>query len=268
MRAFRLAYDGRPFYGFQRQPTVPTVERTLFDALGALGITGGEKPPGYAAAGRTDAGVSAVAQTVAFDAPPWCSPAALNSELPGSIRAWAAADVAEDFHARHAPIRREYTYFQHAPDADLDRARAAAAAFAGEHDFHNLTPDSEGTLRDLSIAVDRDREFLVLTVAGGGFARELVRRLVTVIHSVAVDEAKLERIEFLLGPDEVDGPAGVAPAAPTPLVLTDVVYDDATFEHDGGAVDSVHEVFGERYVDGLVRARVADAVCHRVDGGM
>ena len=45
------------------------------------------------AAGRTDAGVSALAQTVAFDAPEWLTPRALNAELPAEIRAWASADV-------------------------------------------------------------------------------------------------------------------------------------------------------------------------------
>ena len=61
MRAFRVAYDGRPYSGFQRQPDVPTVEDTLLDALRALGVfEGSDVPPGYAAAGRTDAGVSAL----------------------------------------------------------------------------------------------------------------------------------------------------------------------------------------------------------------
>src|SRR6056297_1923774 len=100
MRAFRVAYDGRPYHGFQRQPDVPTVENTLFDALAALGVADG-KPAGYAAAGRTDAGVSALAQTVAFACPDWLSPAALNSELPATIRAWASADAEPDFHATH-----------------------------------------------------------------------------------------------------------------------------------------------------------------------
>jgi acetyltransferase len=62
-RAFRVAYDGRPFHGFQRQPDVPTVEDTLFDALRAADLLAADanRPSGYAAAGRTDAGASAAA---------------------------------------------------------------------------------------------------------------------------------------------------------------------------------------------------------------
>jgi len=79
MRAYRVAYDGRPYSGFQRQPDVPTVEGTVLAALGRLGVCELDAiPEGYAAAGRTDAGVSAVAQTVAFDAPDWLAPAAFN----------------------------------------------------------------------------------------------------------------------------------------------------------------------------------------------
>ena len=100
MRVYRVAYDGRPYNGFQRQPTVPTVEGHLLAALGRLGVTDGrsDPPTGYAAAGRTDAGVSALAQTVAFEAPDWLTPAAFNSELPAGIRAWASAAVTAEFH--------------------------------------------------------------------------------------------------------------------------------------------------------------------------
>ncbi|MFC6730557.1 tRNA pseudouridine(38-40) synthase TruA, partial [Natronoarchaeum mannanilyticum] len=72
MRAYRIAYDGQPYRGFQRQPDVPTVEGEILDALDALSVLDDrEVPEGYAAAGRTDAGVSALAQTVAFEAPDW-----------------------------------------------------------------------------------------------------------------------------------------------------------------------------------------------------
>ncbi|SEP30754.1 tRNA pseudouridine38-40 synthase [Halogranum amylolyticum] len=273
MRAFRVAYDGRPFYGFQRQPSVPTVEDSLFDALRRLGVLDetADKPTGYAAAGRTDAGVSAVAQTVAFDPPEWCTPRALNSELPSHVRAWAAADVPADFHATHHAVRRRYSYHLYAPTTEFDsldgrdhvdddRARTALDALCGEHDFHNLTPDDTGTVRELTGDLTRDGEFLVVRVESGGFARELVRRLVSLVQAVGSGSAPIEKIERVLGSEPIDGPEGVPPAPPTPLVLTGVDYPGVAFECDETAVASTRSVFGERAVEGRVRRRVADTV--------
>ena len=261
MRAFRLAYDGREFYGFQRQPDVSTVEGTLLATLEAGGVVdAGETPPGYAAAGRTDAGVSAVGQTVAFEAPDWCTPAALNGRLPGSIRAWAAADVPDDFHATHHAGRRTYTYHLHAPDADDRAAFEAADRLSGEHDFHNFTSDEEGTVRDASIQVERDGEFLVVTVSAGGFPRGFVRRLVGVLAEMAVEGQSLARIDEVLGDESLQGGRGVPRMPPEPLVLTGVDYPDVTFSVDEEAVESARGVFGQRRVDALERLRVAESV--------
>jgi tRNA pseudouridine38-40 synthase len=260
MRAFRIAYDGRPFHGFQRQPDVPTVEGTLFEALGELGLFEDDRPPGYAAAGRTDAGVSALAQTVAFECPDWCSPAAVNSVLPPTVRSWAAADVADEFHATHDATRREYTYHLYAPDVDDERARAALDALSGEHDFHNLTSDRVGTVRTLATTVRRDGPFLTVTVAAGGFARELVRRVVSLVRAVGSGEAPLSNVDRVLDPAPLDGPEGVSPAPPTPLVLTDVTYPSVPFETDDAAVESARSTFEDRRVAGLVGARVAATV--------
>lgn len=274
MRAFRLAYDGRPFYGFQRQPDVPTVEGTLFEALRSLSVlsTDTHRPEGYAAAGRTDAGVSALAQTVAFECPDWLTPRAVNSELPGTIRAWASADVDPEFHATHHAVRRVYTYYLYAPQgADrsldgrppVDDALAAAAldSLCGFHDFDDLTPDDHGTRRGLSGRIDRDGEWLVIEVAAGGFVRELVRRLVSVVRIVATGERSVEWIDDLLGPEPVNPRPPSAP--PEPLVLSDVRYRDVEFERDPAAVDSGSIAFGERAVEALARGRVSERI---VDG--
>lgn len=263
MRAFRIAYDGRPFYGFQRQPSVPTVENALFDALDRLDAFDAEterKPPGYAAAGRTDAGVSALGQTVGFDCPDWCTPRALNAELPASVRAWAAADAPAGFHATHDAVRREYVYDRYAPDADPALARAAADALSGEHDFHNLTGDNEGTVRNLSVGVEPDGEFLVLRVAAGGFPYQLVRRLVSLVHGVAAGERSPASVDDVLGPEPLDGPEGVPAAPAEPLLLERVVYPDLTFERDPRAAESAADIFESRRRDGLVRARVAGRI--------
>jgi tRNA pseudouridine38-40 synthase len=260
MRAFRIAYDGRPYSGFQRQPDVPTVEDALLDGLCALGVLGDGTPPGYAAAGRTDAGVSALAQTVAFEAPDWLTPAAFNAELPATVRAWAAADAPTDFHATHDATRRTYRYHLYGPELDDDRVRAALDRLTGEHDFHNLTPDDRGTVRRLEADRVRDGDFLVVTVSAGGFARQMVRRIVALADAVGRGESGLDRVDRVLGPEPIDGPAGVRPAAATPLVLADVTYPGLSFESDPRAAPSACEAFEERRVSAATAARVAGDV--------
>ncbi|MCQ4334001.1 tRNA pseudouridine(38-40) synthase TruA [Natronomonas sp. F2-12] len=258
MRAFRLAYDGTEYRGFQRQPHGETVEDALFDALLDLEVEFEDgSPVGYAAAGRTDAGVSARAQTVAFGAPAWLSPRALNGELPASVRAWAAADVPEPFHATHDAAARAYRYFLYAPEADDGLAEKAATELSGEHDFHNFTPDDEGTERALSVSVRRDGAFLVVDCRAGGFARRLVRRLVSVLDAVAAGKRPPEFIDRALAPAPLSGPRGIGSAAPEPLVLVDVRYPGVEFGVDDRALDAVREVFERRRRRRLAGARVA-----------
>jgi tRNA pseudouridine38-40 synthase len=279
-RAFRVAYDGTPFHGFQRQPDVATVEDALIEALDALGVVDDAVPDGYAAAGRTDAGVSARAQTVAFDAPAWLSPAALNSELPASIRAWASTDVSPDFHATHDARSREYRYYLYTPRArdttgpdgsgdtarefHDERARAALARLAGEHDFHNLTPDERGTVRDLDTSMARDGGFVVVRLRASGFARQLVRRVVGLVSAVGHGDTPAAQVERVLAAEPVDGPEGIAPAPAAPLVLWDVEYGLA-FRVDAEAAASAREVFASRHAARSARARVAGEIRHGIE---
>ncbi|UPV75330.1 tRNA pseudouridine(38-40) synthase TruA [Halorussus limi] len=262
MRAFRVAYDGRPFRGFQRQPDVPTVEDAIFDAANALGAADG-KPEGYAAAGRTDAGVSAVAQTVAFECPEWLTPAALNSELPASVRAWASADAPADFHATHDAESRTYVYHCYAPDADRSRAEDALARLSGRNDFYNLTPDDENTVRELHAEVRRDADYLVFTLRAGGFVREMVRRVVSLVRAVATGDAPLAKVERVLGPERIDGPEGVAPAPAYPLVLVDARYPMLEFAVDEDAAASTREIFEGLREERATGARVAEEIARR-----
>lgn len=261
MRAFRLAYDGSGYRGFQRQPHGETVEDELFGALRELGVGfEGGSPVGYAAAGRTDAGVSARAQTVAFEPPAWLTPRALNGELPGAIRAWASADVDPGFHATHDATERGYTYFLHAPAVNDDDAREACRRLSVEADFHNFTPDDEGTERAVSVSLRRDGPFLILDCRAGGFARQLVRRLVTVVEAVARGARDPSFITRALGSEPLSGPDGIAPAAPDPLVLFDVSYPGVAFEVDADALSSARGVFRARRRERLAAARVAGSL--------
>ncbi|PSQ56366.1 tRNA pseudouridine(38-40) synthase TruA [Halobacteriales archaeon SW_8_68_21] len=305
-RAFRVAYDGRGYAGFQRQPHAHTVSDALLDALAEHGVV--ERgdgpthatPPGYAAAGRTDAGVSAVAQTVAFEAPTWLTPRAFNGHLPGTVRVWAAADIGDDFHATHDAVRRTYRYHLYAPAAgdgddggdsnddrggsgsdaarrepehavDDDRFRNALARFDGEHDFHNLTTDETGTVRDLDARATREGDVIVVELAADGFPRALVRRVVAAVRAVSRGTTDLGWIDRLLAAEPIAGGRGVGPAPPEPLVLWDVTYPDVEFAVDGEAVDSARVAFGERHRDARHAAAATGAVRERLaaaaDGG-
>jgi tRNA pseudouridine38-40 synthase len=255
--AYRVAYDGTPYRGFQRQPDVRTVEDELLSALSVLGVLESGTPPGYAAAGRTDAGVSARCQTVAFEAPDWLSPPAFNSELPESIRVWARATVDADFHATHHATEREYTYFLHAPDGDEAAARQTLERLAGTHDFHNFTSDETGTERTLRPELVRDGPFFVVTLRAGGFPRQLVRRVVAAVDAVAHERGTLDWVDRLLAAEPVAGPQGVGPAPPEPLVLTGVSYPDCSFTVDADAAAQTRELFSQRRAEWLSRARVA-----------
>ena len=259
MRAFRVAYDGIPYRGFQRQPAVETVEGELFRALRELDVFDGEKPTNYAAAGRTDKGVSALSQTVGFEAPDWLTPAAFNSELPEDIRAWASAD-SEEFHARYDAHSREYTYYRYAPDSDIERLRAALCELSGTHDFHNLTPEDGGTTRAiLETEADREGQFVVLVIRADSFLQRLVRRLVSLVSAVGRGERDLSFTERVLSAEQLSGPEGIASAPPEPLVLTDVEYD-LDFEIDEAAAESARGIFERKRIERETGARVAKRI--------
>lgn len=260
-RAFRLAYDGRPFYGFQRQPDVPTIEDELFAALRTLDVTSGT-PDQYSAAGRTDAGVSAIEQTVAFRCPEWLSPAALNSELPASIRAWATTDVPESFHATHDARQRVYTYHLYAPDADDHAVHATTYRLSGTHNFKDLTPDSDGTTRDLVLLAGRDGPYLVVIAQADGFPRHLVRRLVGLLNAIGKGELALDTIDTILDATGGDNPVNVPTAPASPLVLSRVEYE-LTFE--SAAATAASQEFEATAIDQRTAARVTCRIQQGID---
>ena len=145
-----LSYAGTGFCGWQRQPSDPSVQECLEDALGKL--LGGEVP--VIGAGRTDTDVNAIGYVACFDGPEglaaddFCYK--LNAILPRSVVVSRIAPARPDFHPRFDAVRREYTYFLHRckdpfveafswqcgyPGLDFDAMNSAAAALLGTHDF-------------------------------------------------------------------------------------------------------------------------------------
>ena len=156
-----VAYDGRPFHGFARQPDVRTVQGDLEDALAKLFA----RPTASVGAGRTDAGVHALGQVVNVkDAPDDLDPVkvrdALNAMLAPAIVVVSAASVADDFHARFSARSRTYVYailgaeipdpflapttLYHPEPLDIATMNEAAGHLVGPHDFGSFGRVPEG----------------------------------------------------------------------------------------------------------------------------
>src|ERR1700733_159212 len=147
-----LPYGGSPYNGWQIQPSLPTIQGTLAQAIHR--ITGETVLP--QGSGRTDTGVHALAQVATFSLSAPIPAAnlhrALNRALPPSIRVLTVELAPPGFHARHSALRKTYEYRILPGDTicspmlapfvwacpltlDLPRLQQAAAHILGTHDF-------------------------------------------------------------------------------------------------------------------------------------
>ena len=239
-----LAYHGKPFRGFARQPDVRTVQGEVESALSKLfraEVT-------TVAAGRTDAGVHAMGQVMSCHAPDDIDPVkvrdSLNSMLAPDIAVASAAPAADDFHARFSARSRTYVYallegvvpdpfladttWWHAEPLDLDAIAEAAGHLLGPHDFSSFgrLPEPEASAERVlyELRVTRGARIVRIRARANAFIQQMVRSLVGTL--VQVGEGKR-------GPDEIpsvvearDRAAAGPVAPPHGLCLVSVEYDD------------------------------------------
>ncbi|MEA3036687.1 MAG: tRNA pseudouridine38-40 synthase [Sphingomonadales bacterium] len=207
MTRFRLTveYDGRPFMGWQRQAHGPSVQQAIEEAVEVIV---GETAVLHAA-GRTDAGVHALAIAAHFDIArpitPFRLAEGLNARLrPLPIAVLKAEAVADDWHARFSCTGRRYLYRivnRRAPLA-LDAGRAwqvvvpldaeamheAAQMLVGHHDFTTFRSahcQSESPVKTLDrLTVRRTGDRIEIEAAARSFLHHQVRSMVGCLQLV------------------------------------------------------------------------------------
>ena len=194
-----IEYDGGPFMGWQRQDHGPSVQQALEEALQRM--TGEEAQ--FTAAGRTDAGVHALAMSAHVDVMKSLTPHRLREGLnalvrPQPISIVEVAEVADDWHARFSCIGRRYLYRilnRRAPPAldagrvwhiavplDADAMQRGAAMLVGRHDFTTFrstqcqSDSPEKTLDRLEVT--RVGEEIHVAAAARSFLHHQVRSMV------------------------------------------------------------------------------------------
>jgi tRNA pseudouridine38-40 synthase len=250
-RRFRatVEYDGTEFAGFQLQSKARTVQGELEAALARL--SGGSRQP-VMGAGRTDAGVHATGQVIAFTYPGSLSVEALtdalNGTLPPDVAIRDLRRAPAGFNPRYAARYREYRYsIWNGPRSPLRERTAlwvrgelddaamtrAATAFEGRHDFSAFGGADPQPVRTVfRLRVRRNGSMVTIDVRADAFLRGMVRRLVAVLLAVGKGQLDPSAMPGLL----VAGrPALGGAAAPAPgLCLRRVVLGRRQGRNDTG----------------------------------
>ncbi len=228
-----IEFDGGPFVGWQRQENGPSVQAAVEAAAEALC---GEKTTVHGA-GRTDAGVHALAMAAHMDLPRAYGDGvvrdALNQHLkPQPISVLSAETVTDDFHARFSCVRRAYEYrivnrraplsllagraWRISTALDADAMHDAAQVLVGRHDFSTFRASqcqAETPIKSLhSIAVLRSGEDIRIRCEARSFLHHQVRSIVGSLAEVGRGKWRKSDLRAALDAKDRSACGPVAPA--------------------------------------------------------
>jgi len=241
-----VEYDGRPFVGWQRQTNGPSVQEAIEDA--ARAYCGREVV--VQSAGRTDAGVHALAMTAHADLPRDDGGDAVRDALnhhlrPHPVAVLSAERARPDFHARFSCVGRRYEYrilCRRAPAAldagrvwrvawplDVDAMAAAGARLVGRHDFTTFRSahcQADSPVRTLdAVDVRRAGEEIVVACAARSFLHNQVRSIVGTLERVGAGKWSVDDVTRAL---EARDRAACGPTAPPDgLYFVEALYPAA-----------------------------------------
>jgi tRNA pseudouridine38-40 synthase len=243
MPRFKLTieYAGTRYSGWQIQKNARTVAGEIDRAVReATGVREFE----LYGAGRTDAGVHALAQVAHLDIRTNVPPASLlrrvNDELPADINILRVDPAPHRFHARHDAIARTYLYqvatrrtafgkpfvWWVREALDVKAMRRAAVRFEGMRDFASFTdddPDEKSTKVAVTrVRLDEAGDLLLLRVEGSHFLWKMVRRMVGVLVAIGRGELTPKELDQFMR--EPSGAPARLTAPPSGLFLERVTY--------------------------------------------
>ena len=231
--ALVVEYEGTDYSGFQYQPNAPSIQEELEKAVAKLT----RENVRVSGAGRTDAGVHAAGQVVAFDTSASYGPdqflSALNHHLPGDIAVREAYEVDDGFDPRRmaksrryvytilrsavrSPLHRRHTY-RISSSLDVEEMRKAAQRFVGVHDFRRFSGPLENpgasTVREiLDAEVLEAGDRIEFHVEGNAFLPHQVRRMVGALVDVGLARLTIPDVEKMIGGEETKATARSLPA--------------------------------------------------------
>jgi len=237
-----LEYDGTGYRGWQAQKNARSVQETLIKA--AAQLTGTDVD--IQGAGRTDAGVHALAQVAHLETKKKMEPRSImegmNDILPAGINIMGVERVSSRFHARHHAQSRSYVYLISKRRTafgkryvwwikdrlDGEAMAKAAQVFQGFHDFASFADKRSGKETSTLVRIDRaellERDSLIVfRVVASHFLWKMVRRLVGTLVEIGRGSLPPREMKTLLNRVSEAPAAWTAP--PSGLYLEQVLYE-------------------------------------------
>jgi tRNA pseudouridine38-40 synthase len=240
-----VGYDGTDFLGFQIQAQGRTVQGEIEKAL--ENVT--QSSVRIDAAGRTDAGVHATGQVIAF-LTSWRHPIAdlhraLNATLPADVVISNLTTTDRGFHPRFEAISRTYQYCvvnQNWPDVlrrryayhisqpiDWELMNEAAQYLIGHHDFASFgkPPQGNKTVRHVMEAAwaQNSQYWLTFTITANAFLYRMVRNIVGTLLQVGTGIMGVDLVPDIMAARDLSYSSPPAPAHG--LCLIKVTYPDS-----------------------------------------
>jgi tRNA pseudouridine38-40 synthase len=249
MPRYRLTieYDGTGLVGWQRQANGLSVQEALETAITRFC---GERITVHGA-GRTDAGVHALAQTAHLDLARIVAPAVLRSAInhhlrPAAISILAAEPVPDEFDARLCAVARVYLYrilnrrappaldrnrvWQVAPPLDVEAMREGARHLIGHHDFSTFRDSlcqAKSPVKTLqALDLRRAGDEIHIEARARSFLHHQVRNMAGTLKLVGLGRWRPGDVARALAAR--DRRAGGPTAPPEGLCLVEIRYPDAT----------------------------------------
>lgn len=258
--ALKLAYIGDRYHGFQIQQNAHAIESEIFASLGKNGIVDDIKEARYSRAARTDGGVHASGQVIAFDTSAGFGdslPRIINHDLPDDIWVWAYAEVPSGFDARRDAVRRDYRYYLCDRGYDVPAIRESSRLFTGTHDFSNFARKIEGAVRTINRIEIRERDgFVIIDVSAPSFLWNMVRRIAAALEQIGAGSQDSGWIRELLDPKRHPIHQGIKPAPAYGLVLWNVAFDGVGWIED----EYSKRKMGGAFADARIRHATMNAI--------
>nr|WP_319539315.1 tRNA pseudouridine(38-40) synthase TruA [uncultured Methanospirillum sp.] len=200
--AFRIGYLGSSFYGSQFQPHHRTVEGEIRQACVRAGLFSDTRKGRLAFSGRTDRGVHAKCQVIAFSTPyPDRARRALPGQLPPDIWVDAFCEVPESYSPRRDVISRTYRFYFHEMPSDLTQMKKASELYLGKHDyscFARVEPGKDPIRSITEITVHTEGDCCWIEVTAPSYLWHMVRSMAEALTRVSEGLLSLKELEMML----------------------------------------------------------------------